>query len=298
MSEISYAVYEAGKQVAGTALYWKGSLRQLLRTAGVSEGGYERYADLPKFQIFTQTWMALDRAGPRGRTVQKKIIQELANISEPEKQAPDQLGARRAIERLRRLAQEEGLLVSPEDLKRRERREQAVQKASQIAAKNSLLEDLRTDFTRLHGSLDKQRRGYEFERFISSLFRAVGLQAGSSYRTDIDQVDGSVVIDSFTYLIEAKWTKLPIDEAGIATLENKVHKRIDSTRGLYISMAGFTEAVRNSRVLSKGNRIILLEGRDLALMMEGKVDILEGLRLKIERASVAGDPFTSLADLI
>lgn len=298
MSEIPYVVYEAAKQVAGTALYWRNSLKQLLRTAGVSEVGYERHAHLPKFQIFTQIWMELDRAGTRGRLVQKQIVQELANITTPEKQAPDQAGASRAIVELRRLATEEGLLVSPEQLASQERRRSNEERLTRAEDKRTLLNELQSDFNRLHSSLDRQARGYEFEKFIIRLFSVAGLDAGSAYRTDIDQVDGSVVIDSFTYVIEAKWTTRPIDEASVATLENKVQKRLESTRGLFISMAGFTEAVRRSRVLAKGNNIVLMEGRDLALMASGHVDILDGLRLKIRRASVHGDPFTSLADVI
>ena len=74
MDPVPFPVFEAAVRVAGEALHWKRSLRQILRDCGVSENGYARYQQLSKFQILRSIWDDLDKVGSRGRQVQHKII--------------------------------------------------------------------------------------------------------------------------------------------------------------------------------------------------------------------------------
>jgi hypothetical protein len=106
-------VFEAAVRVAGEALHWKSSLKQIMRSSGVSENGYPRYSDLSKYQIFRHIWDDLANAGARGRKVQHNLIGALANLDGPDPKAPDVAAGRKAINDLRRLAQETNLLVSP-----------------------------------------------------------------------------------------------------------------------------------------------------------------------------------------
>lgn len=55
---------------------------------------------------------------------------------------------------------------------------------------------------------DVQKRGYEFERYLKKLFEAFEMDPRGSYRTDVDQIDGSFVLNGNTILLEAKY-RLP-----------------------------------------------------------------------------------------
>lgn len=297
MEAIPFAVFEAAVRVAGEALHWKRSLEQLLRSCGVSANGYARYSHLSKYQIFRSIWDDLDQAGGRGRTVQRNLIAALANLDDADPKAPDPAAGRKAIEDLRRLAMQASLLVSPEDLARDERRRAAAASAQDVSAKRAQTNDLLETFRNLHAESDKQKRGYALEKLLTALFRLAELDYHGSYKTETDQIDGAVTLDAFTYLIEARWREKPAADADLGGFVHKVERRIDATRGLFISMAGFRpEAVALFR-RSKENRLVLLDGEDLAWILEGRIDFVEALREKVRAASVEGEPFLRVSTL-
>jgi hypothetical protein len=294
---VPFPVFEAAVRVAGEALHYKDSLKQIMRNAGVSENGYARYSDLSKYQIFRNVWDDLNNAGARGRTVQRNLIDALANLDGPHDKAPDPTAGRRAIEDLRRLATQARLLVHPEDLARQKRRQAAAAATQQVSAKRDELAALNDTFRRLHSEADKQRRGYALERLLSALFRLGELEYHGSYKTETDQIDGAVTLDSFTYLIEARWRQVPAADADLGGLAHKVERRIDATRGLFISMAGFRQEAIDLYRLAKDNRLILMDGADLAWILDARIDLSEALRVKVRAASIQGEPFVSLSSL-
>lgn len=294
---VPFPVFEAAVRVAGEALHWKSSLKQILRNSGVSENGYARYSDLSKYQIFRHIWDDLANAGARGRKVQHNMIAALANLDGPDPKAPDPAAARKAIADLRRLAQQANLLVSPEDLAREERRRAAASKAQEVSAKRKQLAALNETFRGLHSEADKQKRGYAFEKLLAALFRLAELEYHGSYKTETDQIDGALTLDAFTYLIEARWRHSPASDSDLGGLAHKVERRIDATRGLFISMAGFRQEAVNLYRRSKDNRLVLVDGADLTWILEGRIDFVEALREKVRAASVQGDPFVPVSTL-
>lgn len=171
MEPIPLSVFEAAVQVAGSALHYKNSLKQLLRSSCVSANGTERYSGLTKYQMFRNTWDDLDRAGTPGRKVQGRLVTALANLDKPDPNVPDIAARQRAIDDLRRLAQHANLLVSPEDLARTERRNIAATAAAESTSKREQLAALNDSFQTLHRQSDRQRRGYDLEKLLAALFR-------------------------------------------------------------------------------------------------------------------------------
>jgi Restriction endonuclease len=107
-------------------------------------------------------------------------------------------------------------------------------------------------------------------------------------------IDGAVTLDAFTYLIEARWRQSPASDSDLGGLSHKVERRIDATRGLFISMAGFRPEAVDLYRRPKNNRLVLLDGADVTLILEGRIDFVEALREKVRAASVQGDPFVPL----
>jgi hypothetical protein len=294
---VPFPVFEAAVRVAGEALHYKDSLKQIMRNSGVSENGYARYSDLSKYQIFRNVWDDLNNAGSRGRTVQRNLIDAMANLDGPHSKAPDPAAGRRAIDDLRRLATQAKLLVDPEDLARQKRRSAAAAVAQQVSAKRDELNSLNQTFRALHAESDKQRRGYALEKLLTALFRLEELEYHGSYKTETDQIDGALALDAFTYLIEARWRKAPAADADLGGLAHKVERRIDATRGLFISMAGFRKETVDLFRLSRENRLVLVDGADLQWILDGRMGLSEALREKVRAASIQGDPFLSLLTL-
>lgn len=296
MISIPLDVFEAAVRVAGDALYWKSSLRHIFRTSGVSENAATRYEQLSKYQAMRTAWDELERVGSRGRIVQKNIVQALANLEKPDPKADQQVGMR-AIEELRRLAKRTQLLVDPEELKRQQRKDSRDAAAETRAFRTQRLANLRSQFQTLHGETNTQSRGYAFEKLLAELFRTYEFDFTGSYKTDIDQVDGALVLDGFTYLMEARWRQHPAVEVDLAGLSNKASRRIHATRAIFISMAGFRPEVVAQYRLAHESRLILLDGEDLALIFEGRVELPDALRAKTHAASVDGEPHLRLATI-
>lgn len=297
LGPIPLPVYEAVVRVCGETLHWKSTLRRAMRRAGVSENGFARYEGLSKFVIARSILDDLERVGAKGWRVQRRLVAELASIDRPEAQAPDQQAGREALEDLRRVAVQEDVLLNPEEVERQRRRAEAANRALEVSSKLASRQDLYSQFLALHKETNKQARGFAFERLLSKLFRLYELEYTGSYKTETDQIDGSLVLASFTYLLEARWRADPAADADLGGFTHKVERRLDATRGIFLSMAGFrTEAVQLYR-LAKDNKLILVDGQDLTYMLEGRLDLTEGLLEKVRAAAVRGEPYLRLVDL-
>lgn len=295
---LSVEVYEAVVAVCGETLYWKRTLKRIFRQAGVAQTAIDRYEDLSKFQMARAVLDALDSAGNRGAKVQRNIVNALANLAQPEDRVPDVSAGRRALEHLRIVAKAQSLLVDPEDEQRRQRQEAAAAERLAVSQRAGTMLDLQDRFRAMHGpSTDKQGRGYALERLLRDLFRLHELDYNASYKTETDQIDGSVVVDAFTYLLEARWRDKPAADAELGGLAHKVERRLDATRGMFVSMAGFRDEAVSLYRLAKENRLILVDGQDLSLVLEGRFDLLDALREKIRAAATLGEPYLRLTEL-
>lgn len=294
---VPYPVYEAAVAVAGEALHWKQSLERIVRASGVAQKTYDRYQHLSKYQILRNIWGDLDAVGNKGRIVQHRIVKALANLDAPDPKAPDRAAGARALAELRRLATEAQMLVSPEEAERQARRAAAADAANEISIRRERLEALRQEFLALHALGDKQRRGYAFEKLLSGMFRLSELEYRGAYKTATDQIDGAVTLDSFTYLLEARWRKERAADAELGALTHKVERRLDATRGLFVSTAGYRDEAVNLYRLAKENRLVLVDGQDLAYILEGRISLVEGLREKVRAATIEGEPLLRLATL-
>ncbi len=88
VESVPFPVFEAAVRVAGEALHWKSSLKQIMRSSGVSDNAFARYSDLSKYQIFRSVWDDLENAGVRGRKVQHNLIAALATLMRPIRRLP------------------------------------------------------------------------------------------------------------------------------------------------------------------------------------------------------------------
>ena len=77
-------------------------------------------------------------------------------------------------------------------------------------------------------------------------------------------------------------------EADLSTLKMKVDKKITSTRGLFVSIPGFGPEVVSEFTRGVASNIVLMDGVDLLLILEGRVSLIDGLEIKIQKAAQEG----------
>jgi hypothetical protein len=141
---------------------------------------------------------------------------------------------------------------------------------------------------------EAQARGYDLEDLLERLFKLHDIPYQPPYRKGtVEQTDGFFTFNSFQYLVEARWRKDPPNLGELTAFSGKVGRKIDSTRGLFISVGGFrTEVVGEASNLLN---LILLDGQDLALILEGRISLVEALQIKLDKAAQQGILFYSLA---
>jgi Restriction endonuclease len=127
-------------------------------------------------------------------------------------------------------------------------------------------------------------------RFLRDLFLAHDLKPRSPFRLHTEQIDGAFELDGTYFIVEAKWEKERVGHRPLDSFAREVERRLDNTLGLFVALSGFTEegleAVRKSRPT-----IILFDGQDLAIVLQGLEDFVELLRRKIRHAAQTGDPY-------
>lgn len=141
-----------------------------------------------------------------------------------------------------------------------------------------------------------QDRGYGLEDLLCRLFRLHDIRFEPSFRKGtVEQTDGFFVFDNFRYLVEARWRVAAPTVQELSGFAAKVERKMKSTRGLFVSIAEFRDEV--VREVSTASSIVLMGGQDLMLILEGRVSLIEALRLKIDKASRESEIFYPLARL-
>jgi hypothetical protein len=143
--------------------------------------------------------------------------------------------------------------------------------------------------------LEPQPRGYAFEGFLKELFDANGLAGRSSFRLVGEQIDGSFEMNGETYLLEAKWTNLPVSAADLRSFNAKVEDKASWSRGLFVSNSGFSE--EGLVAFGRGKSLVCMDGLDLFEMLQGKLTFADVLARKVRKAAETGRPFVRLREL-
>jgi hypothetical protein len=129
---------------------------------------------------------------------------------------------------------------------------------------------------------------------LAGLFKLHEILYQPPYRKGtVEETDGFFTFRGFDYLLEARWRKVQPPIADLRAFSGKVKAKIESTRGLFLSISGFRdEVVTEAATLSN---LILMDGQELALILEGRVSLVEGLQIKLDNAAQKGLLYYSLA---
>ena len=143
--------------------------------------------------------------------------------------------------------------------------------------------------------LDPHPRGYAFEQFLQSLFKAFGMDPREPFRLRGEQIDGSFQLAGETYLVEAKWHGNKIGAGELHSFHGKLDQKAAWARGIFISNSGFTD--EGLMAFGKGKRVICVDGLDLYEMLDREIPWPKVLELKVRRAAETGLPFIRVREL-
>ena len=204
------------------------------------------------------------------------VQEEVGVDDDGERKAAD---AKAAQSRLRGLLDKSSLVDRAERARQQKRTEARRAVQAQVAQKKHVA-DLAARFQELAGMSDEQARGLAFEPFLRDMFALFDLDPRGSYSLPGEQTDGSIRLDGTLYLVEARWRAAQADPAALRAFRGKVEDKLDNTLGFFISMSGFTDQAIAK--VSEGRRVVvLIDGLDLARVLQGLVDLVDMLRRKV-----------------
>jgi hypothetical protein len=199
-----------------------------------------------------------------------------------------------AREKLKSLYEREGLAVDGIQVSFK-RDKPTTNKYSPISV--SILAKLKDQFLMLD-KLDPHHRGFEFEKFLKDLFECHQLAPRSSFRLIGEQIDGSFELSSDVYLLEAKWHAKQTAQVDLLAFREKVESKSAWSRGLFVSMSGFTDDGLTAFARGRATNIIGMTGQDLFFILSGDISLADALSKKARKAAETGEFYVPVFDLV
>lgn len=151
------------------------------------------------------------------------------------------------------------------------------------------LEQLRLRFYSLASQADRNAAGTAFQRLFGELLELFGLSPKPAYRVVGEEIDGHFVLDHETYLVETKWESGPLSEAPLLAFRGKVEGKSNISRGVFVAANGYSTACLTAIRVGKQPNFFLLDGYDIAQVLEGQIDLDVLLREKLRVFAAKGD---------
>lgn len=166
-----------------------------------------------------------------------------------------------------------------------------VSSSSKVSVDRIKLSELATKYEQMKSNVDNQSRGYELQDLLVKIFELWKFKPRKPFRIVGEEIDGSFELDNEIYLLEARWRIKPSGSESLLTFYGKVLGKSEWSRGLFLSINGFTpEALEE---IHKGKRInfIAMNGDELELVLYGKLDLSDLLRKKVRVSADEGKFF-------
>ena len=184
----------------------------------------------------------------------------------------------------------------------RKHREATRREAEVLRQKRETLDGIRQDLAQLFAMEDPHRRGIVLEDILNRLFRTDGILVRESFtrlgkrgQGVIEQIDGVVEIEGEIYLVEMKWLKDPAGPGDVAQHLVRVLGR-NSSRGIFISYSGYTDAAINTCKEALVNAVVVLcTLQEFVLLMESESSLKDFLKEKVRGAIIDKEPLTRVS---
>lgn len=298
MSGLPYEVREAIVQVFGKSFWLKDPLRAFVVSADVPQALFDRFSDEPKFKIARHLLSELDALGEDGWAIQRRLVTELCRLrTVPDENVPDRDEAVAALRSLKELVAAHELVVDDERSIADQRAAEAKIKQAALLARQEKVRQLREEFYAMTvANDDPQGRGYGLEDLLGDLFDVNEIPYRRSYRTATEQIDGHFTFRGFDYLVEARWRAERPTQAELGGFKLKIDRKLASTRGLFVSIRGFRPEVVMEFTKGTSSNMVLVDGEDLVLVLEGHMTLCDALEVKVQKAAQEGVVFLPLRE--
>lgn len=284
-------------QCIGLCFHYKDNVESFFVSCGVDRRLASKHRNLAKFVWSRNLLNELDEL-ENGYTVQRYILTELCKFKNiPDKDAPNPDAGLSALRKLKEMAKKNKIEIEEYKNKAEQRKIIKEEKIRIAQDRTDLLVEIKATFYNMISTVNRQKAGYSLEDLLEKLFPVFDLEYRKSYRTETQQIDGHFKFEGFDYLVEAKWRADKPNENEIGGFKRKIDTKLESTRGVFISINGFREEVIKS-FEGVGNNILFFSGEDFTHVLEGRIDLDEVLRKKIDKAAQEGIAYFPVSSML
>jgi Holliday junction resolvase-like predicted endonuclease len=151
----------------------------------------------------------------------------------------------------------------------------------------------------LGGGVTPQQRGTQLNDLLADVLRAYEIRARVSQPTNLGEIDVAFRLGETRIILEAKWTRNPIDFGPVSLLATRARQRLEGTLGVFVSMAGYT-APAVDQVSRSGERVrvVLFDGEHVEALIGGLASPAELIDAALGEASATGRTYVSVVELL
>lgn len=151
-------------------------------------------------------------------------------------------------------------------------------------------------FLQLQTATEPQKRGYAFESLLSDLFKLFDMEPRLAYRTETEQIDGSLSFDTDDYILEAKWIAEPVSREAADAFAAKVRRKGKNALGLFVAVNGWSSAALTT--YRESTPFITMDGGDVYAVLDARVRLDDLLRAKRRHANETGSCYLSASEML
>ncbi|GIM92981.1 MULTISPECIES: restriction endonuclease [Paractinoplanes] len=146
----------------------------------------------------------------------------------------------------------------------------------------------------------EHRRGQQFNTLVADLLRHWGVddvEVGVRGLDGVDEIDVTFRIGPTRYLLEAKWLAKPQSSDAIVKLAGRVRQRLRGTRGIVLSMSGYTRHAAKTAQIGQQPDVIMLDRSHFEAILSGLLppeDLIEEVITNVARHGGVHVPLTDL----
>jgi Restriction endonuclease len=143
-----------------------------------------------------------------------------------------------------------------------------------------------------------QRRGQRFNQLVADLLGCWGTDRVQANVLGTGEIDVTFTIDGTRFLLEAKWQAGPVSFDPIAKLSRRISQRLSGTRGVFLSMSGYTADAQRDVERGQQPDMLLIDRSHLEAMLSGLFSPADLFTELVDQASYRGEVYTRLTDLV
>jgi len=140
---------------------------------------------------------------------------------------------------------------------------------------------------------DRQKRGYLLQDLLIHMFELYEIEATPSFTRSNggEQIDGGFELDGGHFIVECRWRAKVARIREVDGLYGQIGRSGASTKGLFLSINGWSGHVQELIKQNTSKNIILMNGNDIQCVLRKRINLKEFIKAKLQHLNLRGEPY-------